>query len=545
MLEAKPQQRSHRDRILLLIISLSILILHSALVLQWSARQGRLALPVYFDDNHSMVDGARRLGIWQHDGPIAVLRDYIANPPHAPGHSLLAVSAFSLCGLEERAPYLTNILFLGFVLSALHLSLGRTPWYFAAGAMALLCATPIAGLAILEFRSEVNVAALGALGVILFLRWSEEDYRKALLILSAACFAGCLVIKPAVFPYTLGLMGLCLLFRLGGTMRFGITSPVRRHLVDAGLFLSVAILPALPHYLLDWHHITGYIGNIALSKDSVWLRHDDLLTGLLFHVTGYPGRIMLGAFLVPSALLILAALFLRLIRPDKWPADLPLLTLMFFTIGAYLGVAVNPMNQNYFGMTFHWLFLITAAVALCGLLRLLPAKLQSPAAILLGLLSILLFFGLKFPLSIDFYREKAKNSTVVFGWLQHSPELVMQPIREDHAHGGGTKVWITAYSMINARTLEWYSLKARESYQYRDYIECDWKAVPASLDWADYIILIEPDTPSLETIVPNATMASSMMDSISLDSRFREIKKIPSPDGKGGFRIYAKIRPKT
>jgi hypothetical protein len=96
--------------------------------------------------------------------------------------------------------------------------------------------------------------------------------------------------------------------------------------------------------------------------------------------------------------------------------------------------------------------------------------------------------------------------------------------------------------MINARTLEWYSLKAREPYEYRDFIESDWKAVPSSLDWADFIVAPEPGTPSLETIIPNAAMAAAIIDLISGDLRFRQISRIPSPDGRGGFCIYSKTK---
>ncbi len=526
----------------LFLIGLIITLLHTGLVLGWSMHQGRLALPVYFDDNHSMVDGARRLEILQTEGISSFFKDYQSHPPHAPGHALLAAGSFCLFGLQEWAPYLTNALFFALILFALHLALGTTDWRLQAIGILLLAAPPLAGISILEFRSEINVAVLGALGILLFIRWSGTRQPR-FLIASSLCFALCLLIKPAVFPYTLGLMGLCVLFhsRLLFTRGKGRVSSLS-WCGNIIIFLSITLIPPLPHYLLDWGHITAYIANIAFSKGSIWLRNDDFLTGILFHVNGYPGHIMLGRFLLPSLLLILAALYLRLVLPIKWPSDLPLLPLLFFSAGAYLGVAVNPMNQNYFGMTFHWLLLITAVASLCGILRLLPANLLPTASIGLGVLSLLLFFGLKLPPSIDFYREKAQGNPVIFTWLQHCPELVMEPIRKEHAHGGGSKVWITAYSMINARTLEWYSLKAREPYQYKDFIECNWKAVSPSLDWSDFIVVPEPGTPSLETIVPNAAMAPAIIDLISKDPRFTEISWIPSPDGRGGFRIYSKTR---
>jgi hypothetical protein len=364
------------------------------------------------------------------------------------------------------------------------------------------------------------------------------------LIASGMCFAGCLFIKPAVFPYTLGLVGLCIHFQTRAALRSGITIlTLRRYLLEAGIFLSVAILPALTHYILDWHHITGYIGNIALSKDSVWLRHDDLLSGLLFHVTGYPGRIMLGGFLRPAILCITAGMIVRLLRPRSWPDDLPLLALIYFTLGAYAGVAVNPMNQNYFGMTFHWMLLITALVALSGIVTVVFPRHLTASSVVTGGIALIAFFGFKFPLSIDFYREKAGGDPTVFTWLQKSPELVMEPIRHESAKSGATKVWITAYTMINARTLEWYSLLGREPFIYKDFIESDWKVVPTSLEWADYVIVPEPGTPSLETIIPNAAMSERMINQLNHDPSFQLLKIIPSPHSGPGFRIYAKQRP--
>ena len=525
-------------------ILLFITVLQTALVLQYSARQGRLALPVYFDDNHSLVDGARRLEIWQQHGVTALFKDYRANLPHAPGHSAIALISFSIFGLHAWAPYLTNALFFALILYALHLALIGIDDRLQGACLLLLATTPIAGLSILEFRSEVNVAELGATGILLFIAWSGSIKRLMPLLLSALCFAACFIIKPAVFPYTFGLMGLCVLYHLRLFLK-----PMRERvalldcLLPIGLFLLVAIAPPLPHYLLDWRHITEYIGAIALSSTSVWLRHDDFVTGLLFNLTGYPGRIMLGAFLKPAVTLIIAGVLVRYFRRSSWPLSLPFLPLIYFTLGAYVGVAVNPMNQNYFGMTFHWLLLITSLVALCGIITTLLPKYLTASFVLVGIVAVVTFFGFKFPLSIDFFREKAGSDSAVFSWLQKSPELIMELIRKEYVNNGATKVWITAYTMINARTLEWYSLLNREPFLYRDFIESDWNAVPPSLEWADIVVVPEKGTPSLETIIPNAAMTERMVAQLDHDPRFRLIESIPSPHSGPGFRIYSKQSP--
>jgi len=313
----------------LLWVGLIIVLLHSALILQWSARQGRLALPVYYDDNHSLVDGARRLEIWQHQGVLAVLKDYKTYPPHAPGHSAIAAASFALIGFHVWAPYLTNAIFLGLVLLALNLALGTTDWRLKAACMLLITSAPIAGISILEFRSEINVAALGALGVIFFLCWSiTRSISLWRLLGSAFCFAACFLIKPAVFPYTLGLMGLCIIYHMVNAAFLCKERAVAFGIRDMLVFTLVAVLPVLPHYILDWRHITFYIHHNAFSSSSIWLRHDDFLTGLLFHITGYPGRIMLGHSQLPISLLIASALLLRLLRPASWPKDLPVISLI-------------------------------------------------------------------------------------------------------------------------------------------------------------------------------------------------------------------------
>jgi len=528
----------------LLWISLLITLLQTSLVLHYSAREGRLALPVYFDDNHSLVDGARRLEIWYQHGTTALFRDYVANPPHAPGHSALAIVAFALFGLHAWAPYLTNALFFWLILYALLLILkGIDPWLQLA-CMIFLAATPIAGISILEFRSEVNVAELGAAGIILYLLGSGGNHplrSRVSLPVSALCFAACFIVKPAVFPYTLGLMGLCVLFDLRRLFVIGGERiSARAYFQRLGLFAALAILPPLPHYILDWHHIMGYIGAVAFSPASIWLRHDDLISGLLFHVTGYPGRIMLGPSLKPHAALIAVALILRFVRSDSWPGSLPLLTLIYFTLGAYLGVAVNPMNQNYFGMTFHWLFLITTLVALTGIILTIFPKHTSTVGFMLAAMGTVAFFFLKFPLSIDFYREKANSDPETFTWLQQSPYRILGALREEHDKTGATKVWITAYTMINARTMEWYTLLERGPFEYKDFYEYDLRAVPTRLEWADVVVVPEMETPSIEHITPGAEMAESIINILDRDPRFNLYKRFGSPHNGPGFRIYVK-----
>jgi hypothetical protein len=296
---------------------------------------------------------------------------------------------------------------------------------------------------------------------------------------------------------------------------------------------------------LDWRNITGYIGAIAFSPTSVWLRHDDFITGLLFNLTGYPGMIMVGVFLKPALMLIIAGVLVRYFRRSSWPLSLPFLPLIYFTLGAYAGVAVNPMNQNYFGMTFHWLLLITSLVALCGIITSFLPKHLTASFVLTGIVAVVTFFGCKFPLSIDFYREKAGADPAIFAWLQKSPSLIMEPIRKEYVKNGATKVWITAYTMINARTLEWYSLLNREPFLYKDFIESDWNAVPRSLEWADIVVVPEKGTPSLETIIPNAAMTGRIVAQLDHDPRFQLLEIIPSPHSGPGFRIYSKKHPST
>lgn len=526
----------------LLWVGLLITLLNTSLVLQWSARQGRLALPVYFDDNHSMVDGARRLEIWYQQGAASVFKDYLSHPSHAPGHSAIAMASFALFGLHAWAPYLTNAIFFGLILYALHLALqGIAPWIQSA-CMLLLAASPIAGLSILEFRSEIDVAELGALAVLLFITWSRKEGNPLLVSASALCFALCFIIKPAVFPYTAGLMGLCGLFHLRRVVLAGdLRITPRQYLLSIGWFILLGILPPLPHYVLDWHHITGYIGAVAFSPSSIWLRHDDLLTGLLFHVTGYPGRIMMGASLKPHLVIILLSLVVRFLRSGSWPVGVPLLSLLFFTSGAYLGLAVNPMNQNYFGMTFHWLLLITTLAALSGLITAIFSQYLPAAGMALCAFAVVVFFTFKFPLSIDFFREKAGSDSETFVWLQRSPELVLGSVRKEYKSSGATKVWITAYTMINARTLEWYSLLNREPFVFKDFFENDWQAVRQNLDWADIVVVPEKGTPSIETILPNASMAGRMVEQLDRDPRFKLLERLGSPHGGPGFRIYTKI----
>jgi hypothetical protein len=339
-------------------------------------------------------------------------------------------------------------------------------------------------------------------------------------------------------------MGLCALYHLPHVFSAGNDRITLRHwcLLSVFFFL-LGILPPLPHYLLDWRQIISYIDAIAFSSSSVWLRHDDHISSLLFNLTGYPGTIMLGGFLKFAVVCIAGGVLVRILRPHSWPPSLPLFSLIFFTLGAYAGVAVNPMNQNYFGMTFHWLLLITALVALCGMTSIFFPTCQIPPAIVMGCVAVVAFFGYKFPLSIDFYREKAGGDPAIFSWLQSSPELIMAPIRQEHQRSGATKIWITAYTMINARTLEWYTLRHHEPFLYKDFIESDWSAVPRSLEWADIVVVPEKGTPSIETIIPNAAMADTMENRLDHDDRFQLIERLPSPHNGPGFRIYAKKNP--
>lgn len=179
----------------------------TALVVNYSLNSGKLAFPPWYDDSHSMVEGALRFMTFQQEGAGAAWMEYIARPPHSFLHYYWTSALFGVFGLHDSVVYWGNVVFVFLALLAMASLLGRIGVGRMLYLVAFLC-IPVVFNVIYDFRSECALAPIlfcaSSLMVLAVLN-PEKIWRFA--ILSGLLFALGFGIKPAMFPYTFGMMG--------------------------------------------------------------------------------------------------------------------------------------------------------------------------------------------------------------------------------------------------------------------------------------------------------------------------------------------------
>jgi hypothetical protein len=85
--------------------SLVLSILFAAFVVNFSAAAGKLALPPWYDDSHSMVEGALRWMTFQREGFAAAWSEYLARPPHSFLHYYWTSLLYGVFGISDGVVY--------------------------------------------------------------------------------------------------------------------------------------------------------------------------------------------------------------------------------------------------------------------------------------------------------------------------------------------------------------------------------------------------------------------------------------------------------
>lgn len=346
-------------------------------VVSWSEMHGKLAVPPDYDDSHSLVEGAVRLLNVQKDGWAAGWNEYQLRNPHSFLHYYWTAALFAIFGIHEAVPYWANGLFLLGILGAFITMLPRgLAGIWKLVWVAAFLGVPICFHVVFDFRSEVTMAALLFIGCACAIEWSWGSSRPGFWFAATGiCFALALAMKPVMFPYQLGILGLCSFIYL--VSRFVISGdgeiPGRRISIRIGqkfakailwivALWGIAILPNLTHFWIYRAEIFGYIIGVAFESDFYKL-NESQGAQWAFHWLGYSGVWHLGGLNILFAVLLGSGILCRFLPALRnFAPDFRWLSLSFLVLGAFGGIAINSVHQPWFGMTFQ-LLLLSAALS--------------------------------------------------------------------------------------------------------------------------------------------------------------------------------------
>jgi len=342
-------------------------------VVSWSEQNGKLAVPPDYDDSITMVEAGVRTLALQQDGAGATFNESAKRHPRSFFHIYWTTFLYSIFGIHESVVFYASGIFLFGVLLAFVLLLPKeiSLLWKLAWSVAFL-GIPVCFHIIHDFRSEIAMAVFLFIGCACALEWIWGRQRKGLwFCLMAVFFMLALGMKPVMFPYQLGMLGLCSMVYLARQFSEYQPSqgiqPIRGWFFKLVLLWAMVIIPLVPHFFIHWHSIRDYIiGNSF--ETTFWNFTEEQGSQYLFHWLGYSGVWYVGAlnglfgFLLVAGLICSVVPSLRDFLPGgKWAS------LALITIGSYAGVSISPLHQPFWGLTFN-LLLSTTAISLLAFL---------------------------------------------------------------------------------------------------------------------------------------------------------------------------------
>jgi hypothetical protein len=259
-------------------------------------------------------------------------------------------------------------------------------------------------------------------------------------------------------------------------------------------------------------------------------------------------------------------------------------SMVFLTVGAFGGIAINQVNQPFFGMTFQLLTVATALLAFAHFF-------SNPKTFWIGPITIVIFslywlsivrmgqflslaLGVAIVLSIYCFAKKIAFSRMLgllssgilavfcwevtkvdpfhnymnrikglsgpsgVSWRQSGPHDVYQLLRSLKKGGSLPLVWFSNYSWVDANTVGWEAAKDGVPWKMYNSVDLERGSVPIT-DMAEILVVSEPGVlGELET--PHLQTARELEINLKMDSRFGIVGIISDPNGKQ-MTIFSRV----
>jgi hypothetical protein len=518
-----------RETVLIFLLISSI---YTALVVQWSLREGRLAMDPVEDDVLYLIEGVQRLHTLDTAGFSAFCNSLLQIPPHSPWSTALAVAGFALMGVHDWAPYVMNgsIVFLFLlVVSALVSERGVAT---QAAIVSFVLMLPLTLHAVHDFRPDVAVALFTATFSLLLVKMGCHDDQDRIEVrdhLFIGVVAGIAYLtKPSFFPHTTVML-----------LAAMILAEVCRIIVSSGHFeiwrtfrrsiavLIGALIVAGPYYFFGGRTILEYfLVNSGTSYSALLAKIPGGFQAALHeYLIGSSSKAMFGPFLGELTVLLLLGLCIAVVRRN-WRTVLFLLSgvaLAALSIGIIAG---GDMGNIFFGCTWQLIFVLSSFYSLREFTRKRESRL---VAILLFVISAILFLTSDLPAGVwaaskDTARQNSINAAVVH-------EISTFATREPRK--SLTKVFVTFFGTVNSVSQAWIALGENLPLDFHDLARSgSIDENLAGIQSADFVEVADPASKWLHQWLPLNALQNTFLDHMRQNLNFEELPPLQGAEGR-------------
>ena len=516
-------------------------VVYAALQIHQSLDQGKLGHPATYDDSMYFVDGLERVHALYDYGPLQLLEGWWKSPPHSPWSTLVAVSGFALLGVQAWAPSVAASVVLIVALAVLvivtrHLSISHAVLIAIAG-----LTWPIVSYLVIDIRPDM----VWGLSVAAFCATVSGGATRALTrpvaFWAGALLAFALLAKTSTFPVTLAVAGAVCCATLVARLRSDPASS-RAHLRILLLVAIVAAALTAPHYLTAGRRILLYIyQNMFGDYAHIWRLPLDARGHLLYHLTGWGGATMMGAWLwltIATFALFVLAIVRRGDRDMAWGS------------ACYgVGVVVAFMAVTLPAHKSHFLGAIFPAMLLLGWISMTIYLVDTLEGVRRGRMWSLVLLVLLAGAGVATFRS---NSTIEFGVpdadrfadmrQRHADIQSIFAALERNDITSGRVFFAASATYLNATTLRYYALARRlDGMEFHDEVLlADSGSALARASQSSAVLVFTADFDEVGRQLPssNPTRLTEILKAVESDQQFRLATTIRAHRGTGEARLY-------
>jgi hypothetical protein len=415
---------------------------------------GRMASPITHDDVNYFILGIQRIQLLRIQGFHALLEYFIHYTEHSPFLTYQATLAYLLFGINDWAPYASNIVLLAVYLGVAAHLLRDTPLALLAACLLSLIAFPASSDIIVEFSPEIVSSLFTALGVLLTLRLPLLDAPFGARFRAGLCFGLGFFAHPVASAFTfialLATIGwICLrdIVFAGEKKRLAIVS--RQLILILLLSLWLPLLYMAPRYQVYWAYFDRTILNPTTR--SMWVPNITPRQHLTFYVFGPGGRFMFGNRFLGCLAIIgtgcAAAWWRHDTRSLLRQAELLLLAVVFWLVPT-----LSPVKTEQYAFCFGFTIALLTILGLRSIYQIFPGRFGILAAWAIACLFLIS--------DVSHYPVPNTPQTLVdrnfaFGTVYRLKAVLFGNATNYH----GTKVYQTNIGAYAPNILQYYMLK--------------------------------------------------------------------------------------
>ena len=438
-----------------LVVFVATLLL-TASALSRSFFDGRLAAPMTHNDVNYFIEGIQHLEILRTRGLFALISDFLTGSLHAPLLTYQATLGFLVFGIEDWAPYATNIVYVVVFLGFAAWLVRDCPAIVLVAVMACLIAMPIASNTITEFAPEIVCSLFTAIGVILMVRLPLFDAPLASRLRAGLCFGLAFLAHPVALPFTMialvATLGLNFLRDVGWPWELKkLKIGTVKSLVNIGLSVWLPALYIVPRFHEYWIYFHDAITNPRWTGETVF--------SPFFYLVNEGGQYMFGHKLWAYAGIICLGLFATWWHRD-WQSLVRQVQLTLLTFVFWLVPALAPARNQLFGMTFGFSVAFMTAIALASIYRAMPSARGAAVVSILGF-SLLIFYQ---PLTVGIPNTPQSVLERELTW--RAIDRIKADLFGNAVDPDGVKVYMTNIGAYAPNILQYYLLKTDPSLDW-------------------------------------------------------------------------------